>query len=257
VAIVSLDNISFSYPVFEVTGRSLKVTLMRQVTGAKLRGEKGTVTVQALDSVSLEAREGDRVGLIGRNGSGKSTTLRVIAGLAHPQTGRVRVQGRLVPLIEKGLGIHGELTGYQNIELPLRLLGASTKEVKQASLDIPEFTGLGEFMNLPVRTYSEGMRTRLAFAICTSINADILVLDEWLAAGDIDFHERAEGRLRSMLDRTAIVILASHSLELIGRVCNKVAWMEAGNLIMYGPTHQVLASYLQSVTSPVRLADTA
>jgi ABC-type polysaccharide/polyol phosphate transport system ATPase subunit len=247
-ALVQVDRVNLSYPVYEVTGRSLKLALMRQVVGSRIDMGVGSVEIAALNDISFELRPGDRLGLIGRNGSGKSTLLRLLARLAYPTSGRITIKGRVIPLIEKGLGINPELTGMENIELPLRLLGASTKEVRGAMETIPEFTGLGAFMRMPVRTYSEGMRARLAFAICTAIEGDVLVLDEWLGAGDIDFYERAQARLQEMLARTGIVVLATHALGLMEQLCNRVAWIDRGRLIMIGDTREVLHAY-QSMRS--------
>jgi ABC-type polysaccharide/polyol phosphate transport system ATPase subunit len=248
-ALVRVDRVSLSYPVYEVTGRSLKLTLMRQVVGSRIDLGVGSVEVAALCDISFELKPGDRLGLVGRNGSGKSTLLRLLARLAHPSSGQVTIRGRVVPLIEKGLGINPELTGMENVELPLRLLGATNKEVREALEIIPEFTGLGAFMQMPVRTYSEGMKARLAFAICTSIQGDILILDEWLGAGDIDFYQRAEARLQSMLERTGIVVLATHSVPLMEQLCNRVAWIDRGRLIMMGDPHEVLRAYQSSSVS--------
>jgi ABC-type polysaccharide/polyol phosphate transport system ATPase subunit len=254
---VVLDQVCFEYPVFELTGRSLKVTVMRQFAGGKASAENGFVTVQALKDVSFSLKSGDRLGLVGRNGSGKSTLLRLLARLAYPQRGSLTIRGRVVPLIERGLGINPELSGFTNIELPLRLLGANTAEVRAAKEWIPDFTGLGEFMNLPVRTYSEGMKTRLSFAISTALSADLLVLDEWLSAGDIEFHERAQERLKSLLDDTAIVVLASHSMELLKEVCTAVAWIDRGHLIMIGNPQEVIAAYQNSMQTRATLVSVA
>ena len=251
------DNISFRYPIYDVKQRSLKISLMRQVAGGRVGSASRQVEVQALSQLSFELREGDRLGVIGRNGSGKSTLLRVLAGLAHPQEGTLRTEGRVVPLIEKGLGIHPELSGMENIELPLRLLGATDAEVRCALDTIPEFTGLGNFMHLPVRTYSEGMRTRLAFAICTAVSGDILILDEWLGAGDIDFYERAQQRLEQFLATTRIVVVASHSNDLLRKVCNKLAWLDRGRLVMLGDPGEVLNAYTRSVRGPSEVTSNA
>lgn len=253
LARVEVQDISFTYPVYEVVGRSLKVSLLRQMAGGKV-STQGVVHVDALSDISFTLTPGDRLGLIGHNGSGKSTLLRVLAGIAHPQKGRVSLSGRVVPLIEKGLGINPELSGEANIELPLRLLGATNAEVAQAQRDIPEFTGLGAFMQLPVRTYSEGMRTRLSFAICTALAADILVLDEWLSAGDIDFHERAAARLSARINATGIVVMASHSLELVSSVCNKVAWLDGGRLAAFGEPGAVIEAYVRSASDGAAIA---
>uniref|UniRef100_B0T5A6 ABC transporter related n=1 Tax=Caulobacter sp. (strain K31) TaxID=366602 RepID=B0T5A6_CAUSK len=239
---VQLDHIDFNYPVFQMAGRSLKISAMRRITG----GASGMVQVRAIRGLSLKLKDGDRLGLVGRNGSGKSTLLRVIAGLAHPQAGRVDINGRVVALIDKGLGINYELSGEANIELPLRFLGATEAEIKHARTWVPEFTGLDQFIHLPVRTYSEGMKARLTFALSTVIEGDILVLDEWLSAGDINFVDKAEAKLTDMLSRTRILVLASHSLELIRHTCTKVLWMEGGRMIRFGDPSEVLDEYVVS-----------
>ncbi len=240
---VVAENVSFHYPVYELGGRSVKMALMRQVAGAKLVVDSGHTIVQALEEVSFELGEGDRLGLIGHNGAGKSTLLRVIAGLAHPQRGRMKVTGRMITLIDKGMGINADLTGMENIELPLRLLGASTAEVTRAQREIPEWTGLGPFINMPFRTYSDGMKARLSFALCTAIAGDVLLLDEWLGAGDAAFVEQAQVRLNEFIARSKILVLASHSLSLISNVCNVAAWFERGRLVLVGPAQEVIAAY--------------
>lgn len=254
MASIKLEDASFWYPVFEVTERSLKVALMRQFAGGESR-ENGVVEVQGLRDVSLELRDGDRVGLVGRNGAGKSTLLRVLAGLLHPQQGGVKVAGRVVPLITRGLGIHPELSGYRNIELPMRLLGATEAEIQRAKQEVPEWSGLGDFIHLPVRTYSDGMRARLMFAICTAVRGDILIMDEWLSAGDADFVNKAQERLKELLETTRIVVLASHSLEIIRKMCNVVCWMEGGQVVMTGPADAVLPAYLKGIQRPQAVAD--
>lgn len=250
MASISLEDASFWYPVFDSTGRSLKVSMMRQFADDTVRNG-GVVEVQALSNLSLQLRDGDRVGLIGRNGAGKSTLLRVLAGLIHPQRGGVKIQGRVVPLISRGLGIQPELSGLQNIELPMRLLGATEAEIKHAKREVPEWSGLGDFIHLPVRTYSDGMRARLLFGICTSVRGDILVMDEWLSAGDADFVSKAQDRLQGLLETTRIVVLSSHSLEIIRKMCNLVCWMDRGQVVMTGSPEVVLPAYLKTVARPV------
>ena len=245
MASIKLEDVSFRYPLFDVTGRSLKVSLMRLFTGAI---DSDPVTeVQALSDISLDFKDGDRIGLIGRNGAGKSTLLRVLAGLVHPQRGGVNIKGRVVPLLTRGLGIHPELSGNANIELPMRLLGATEADIKRAKSEVPEWSGLGDFMNLPVRTYSDGMRARLLFAITTSVRGEILVMDEWLSAGDADFVNRAQERLKQMLNETRIVVLASHSLEIIRKMCNLVCWMDQGKVVMVGSADAVIPAYLKGI----------
>lgn len=244
---VKLTDVTFSYPLYELTGRSLKVTMMRQVAGAKLILGQGHAKVEALCDVSFELKEGDRLGLIGHNGSGKSTLLRVIAGLAHPQEGEVDIEGRVIPLIDRGMGINPELSGLENIELPLRLLGATSAEVREAKQEIPEWTGLGPFLHLPYRTYSDGMKARLQFALSTAVRGDILVLDEWLGAGDAAFVEQATRRLDEFVSSSKIIVLASHSLDLVQSVCNVVCWLVRGQMIAFGPTEEIVPVYLQAM----------
>ncbi len=249
MALIKLDDVSFWYPMFDVTGRSLKVAMMRQFGSER---ESGVSEVRALSNISLELRDGDRLGLIGRNGAGKSTLLRVLARLLYPQQGGVKIEGRTVPLITRGLGMHPELSGYQNIEVPMRLLGATGREIKQTRDEIPEWSGLGDFIHLPVRTYSTGMYARLVFAICTAVRGDILVMDEWLSAGDADFVSKAQARLESLLDVTRIVVLSSHSLEIIRKMCNIVCWMDHGEIVMVGPVDVVLSAYLKGAQGAIQ-----
>lgn len=248
MASLKLEDVSFSYPVFGAAERSLKVSLMRQLRDDGKSG--GMVRVQALTGVTLEVKEGDRLGLVGRNGAGKSTLLKVLARLVYPQLGDVKIEGRIVPLLARGLGIEPELSGFRNIDLPMRLLGATQAEVRLARKEVPEVSGLGDFIHMPVRTYSDGMRARLLFAICTAVRGDVLVMDEWLSAGDAEFLQRAQERLRALVSETPIVVLSSHSLEIIRGICNVVCWMEAGRIVMSGPSDVVLAAYLKGLQRP-------
>jgi ABC-type polysaccharide/polyol phosphate transport system ATPase subunit len=244
---IVIENASVRYPVFDASSRSLKVSLLSRVG---LGRGAGPAHVRALTDISLTVADGERLGLVGRNGAGKSTLLRLIGGLIGPSSGRAAAYGRVIPVIERGIGIHPELTGRQNIELPLRLLGATREEVLAAREEIPDFTGLGEFIDLPYRTYSEGMKARLVFALCTSIPADVLVLDEWLGAGDIDFTERAQRRLTDFLTRSRTLVLASHSLDLIERVATRVVWIDGGHLKMDGDPARVCNAYREHMSAP-------
>ncbi|MGE0410214.1 MAG: ABC transporter ATP-binding protein [Amphiplicatus sp.] len=239
---VELANVTFDYPLFEVTQRSLKVTLMNYFRG---EGGKGP-HVRAVRDVSFTLEDGERLGLVGANGSGKSTLLRLIGGLAHPTAGSVRTEGRVVSLIDKGLGVNQEFAGSENIELPLRFLGATTEEIRAARQDVRDFADLGPFFDLPVRRYSEGMKARLSFALSTAVHADVLILDEWLSAGDAQFVQRAEARLNAYLEQIKVVVLASHSLELLRSVCSRVAWMDKGKLVEIGEPDRVIDHYLEA-----------
>lgn len=244
MASIDTEHLDFDYPIYDLRSRSIKLAISRQMVGGALSDLGSHITINALRNINLSLNEGDRLGLVGHNGAGKSTLLRVLAGLYRPQRGRIRILGRVVPLLEKGVGISWDDSGFDNVELPLRLLGATNAEVKRAKKDIPEFTGLGAYMHLPLRTYSDGMKARFAFALCTAIPADILVLDEWLAAGDLDFQERANQRLNELIRSTSILVLASHSLPLIESVCNRAILLEKGRIVLQGGASEVCAAYL-------------
>lgn len=239
---IHADNINYSYPIFDKR-RSIKVSVMKTMVGGNIRQKNGKTVVQAVRDVSFDLTPGDRFGLLGHNGSGKTTMLRLLAGLILPDTGKLDVQGRIVSLITRGTGINEDLTGADNIELPLRILGATDAEVARAKVEIPEFIQLGDFMQLPVRTYSEGMKARLTFGICTFLRGDIILLDEWLSTGDKDFIAKANARMDEIVSETGIMVIATHSTGLVRNVCNKVALMEGGEIKMIGTPDEVLAVY--------------
>lgn len=240
MARIELTDVSFEYPVFEVAERSIKVALMQH-----FQSEDGVRPhVRALRNLNLKIEDGERIGLVGANGSGKSTLLKLLAGLAQPTSGTLKIEGRIVPLLEKGIGVNGEFTAAQNIELPLRLLGATSAEIAAAREDVREFSELGAFFDLPVRRYSEGMKARLTFALSTAIRADVLILDEWLSAGDAKFVQKAEARLNAYMDKIKVVVLASHALDLLRKVCTRVAYMHKGEILMLGEPNATIDRYL-------------
>jgi ABC-type polysaccharide/polyol phosphate transport system ATPase subunit len=201
--------------------------------------------VRALDRVSFEMRDGERIGLIGHNGAGKSTLLRVASGIYSPTQGAVTQNGRVSPLLDFGTGFEMELTGLENIELRSLILGMTPKEVASKQQEIAEFSGLGEFLFQPVRTYSAGMFIRLAFAIATSIEPEILILDEVVGAGDADFVNKANQRMRDMVKRGRALILASHSIGALHEFCDRVIWIERGVIVADGPTEAVCGMYMR------------
>ncbi|MEM7670289.1 MAG: ATP-binding cassette domain-containing protein, partial [Pseudomonadota bacterium] len=238
-----LDAVSYAYPVIDAT-QSLKKDIIRSViaktaVGGRIRTKglerrRAQVMIQALQDISLNLKPGDRLGLLGPNGAGKTTLLRLMGGLIPPSSGRVSAQGRLLPLLNQGVGIQDEFTGRDNIELPLRLLGASDAEVAQAKRDIPDLIDLGSFLDLPVRTYSEGMRARLSFGISTFLKGDILLLDEWVGAGDAAFLDKANRYMHDWLADTGILVIATHGLDIIETNCNCVAVMDSGRIVAMG-----------------------
>ena len=248
VASVSLRNVHLDLPIYDISAQSLKKRVMRLGRRNSIAEDNtGVIVVKAISDLSLDLRSGDRLGLIGHNGAGKSTLLRVLAGIYPPTGGEVRVQGVTVPLLDISLGMDELSTGRQNIRLRGLLLGMSNSEIQSKTEDIAEFTELGDNLDLPLRTYSNGMRLRLAFAISTAVEADILLLDEVLGVGDAGFQEKAERRLRSLHERAEIVVLAIHSSETILKTCNKVLWMERGRVRMFGEAHEVVRAYDQEL----------
>lgn len=246
MAHIRLRGVDFSYPVIQLSDRSLKIAIMRNIVGSRIVSRANKVEVQALVGIDLDLKEGDRLGVIGRNGSGKSTLLRLLAGLLRPDSGEFEVEGRVVSTMTRGLGMTPERTGRQNIELPLRLLGATDEEVREAHEFVPEWTGLGPYFDFPMRTYSDGMRARVSFAISTSIRGDILILDEWMNAGDVDFVAKARQRLTDMVSASGIVILCSHGMAIIEQICTKVCWLDQGRIVMIGPPRAVINAYRQA-----------
>ena len=189
------------------------------------------LSVRALDGVSFELSEGERLGLTGHNGSGKSTLLRVLAGVYEPTEGTLDVRGRIASLLDISIGLDSDSSGLENILLRGLLLGLSKEEIRRKTDEIIEFSELGDFIELPVRTYSSGMSMRLSFSIATCVDADILLMDEWLSVGDSDFVKKAEDRLKSLVRKTPILVMASHSPEVLKEVCTKVVRLESGRVV--------------------------
>ena len=247
MASIVADNVTIDFPIYGSTHRSLRQTLFAR-TGGLIRREgyrHNRVVVRALDKISFQLDHGDRLGLIGHNGAGKSTLLKALAGVYWPDFGSITIEGRISPLFVSAPGLDLEDSGYENIKTCGMFLGMSSEETERKAPEIAEFCELGEYLELPVRTYSAGMVTRLCFAIATSIDPDILLLDEGLAAGDARFAARAEDRMQALIQRTRILVLASHSDGLIKGTCNKAALMEKGHILAIGPVDDILAQYHQ------------
>jgi ABC-2 type transport system ATP-binding protein/lipopolysaccharide transport system ATP-binding protein len=244
MARIELRDVGVSFPVYDSSTRSLKNRLMPGATGGNLHSEvHQSSVVQALTGVTGALRDGDRVGLIGHNGAGKSTLLRVLAGVYEPCVGSVEIEGHVAPLFDIALGMDPEATGYENIVLRGLFLGLSRKQILAKVPEIAEFTELGDFLHLPVRTYSEGMRLRLAFAVSTAIDPEILLLDEGISAGDAAFLGKANARLRRFASRAAIIVLASHSEPLIRAMCNLVVLFERGRVVAGGEPDAIFDLY--------------
>jgi ABC-type polysaccharide/polyol phosphate transport system ATPase subunit len=260
MASVVLQNVRVDFPIYGAQ-RSLRTAIFQRATGGLIHREgknQGRVVVRALNDVSLQLREGDRLGLIGHNGSGKSTLLKVLAGIYEPIAGKLLVDGRVTPLFDMMPGLDVEDTGYENIFTAGMLLGISRDELERRIPEIEEFCELGEYLALPVRTYSAGMTMRLGFAIVTALDPGILLMDEGFGTGDLRFTERAADRMNDFIGRSRIIVLASHSDAMIKSMCNKAALMQEGRILAVGPVGEVLEEYqalvhrlrLQAGTSP-------
>ena len=235
--LIKADNLVVEFPVYNTSHRSIKTTLLNAATGGRIAADaRGHVYIRALDGVSFEFREGDRIGLQGHNGSGKSTLLRVLAGCYEPTSGALITQGRIASLLDISSGFDSESTGFENIFLRGILMGLTQKQIRAKLEEIADFSELGEYLDMPLRTYSAGMTMRLAFSISTNVDADILLMDEWLSAGDAEFVKKAEDRMNDLVEKTPLLVLASHSEDLLKEVCNR------RYLLNHGKMEEVLIS---------------
>lgn len=241
---ICLENVNVHYPVVDDYYLSIRRAALRTLTGGRMyREDTGVTTVHALQGISLEIHNGDRVGLIGRNGAGKSTLLRTISGFILPNSGVLKVEGNVTSLFSVNSGMDIERTGYDNIFYIGRLLGMSRKVMEGHIPDIEEFSELGKFLRMPVRSYSDGMRVRLGVAIVTCLQPEILVLDEAIGASDAHFMEKAKQRAEKLYERARIIVMASHDGSLLKRLCNKGVWLDRGRIVKTGKINDVLSAY--------------
>jgi ABC-type polysaccharide/polyol phosphate transport system ATPase subunit len=248
MAAVVLENVCVEFPIYGA-GRSLRTALFARATGGLIQrnaGRPGRIVVKALNGVSFSLRDGDRLGLIGHNGAGKSTLLKVLAGVYQPVSGRILASGPITACFDLMPGLDGEDTGYENIITAGLLLGMTRRGIEARIPDIEEFSELGEYLSLPVRTYSAGMMARLGFALATAVDPGILLVDEGIGAGDARFAERAKRRLQAFVDRSSILVLASHGEGLIRSWCNKAALLENGTIRLIGEVDRVMEAYLKA-----------
>jgi len=244
MAAIFLDKISVEFPVYNINARSFKKNFLHLATGGNVsRDANEHIVVRALHNISLTIHHGDRVGLVGHNGSGKSTFLKLLSKIYEPSKGRIHIDGEVSPMLDIMHGIEAEFTGLENIFIRGTILGLSKKEIEARIPEIAAFAGLGDYLRMPVRTYSSGMKVRLAFSISTSINPDILLIDEVFGTGDSEFIERARAKRISLVNDSSIVVMATHSDELIREFCNKVLLLEGGTIQYFGDTERALQLY--------------
>lgn len=244
MALIKFDNVTVDFPIYNASGRSLKKRLIQVATGGQLGSDKdGRVVVRALEDLTFTFQDGDRIGLLGHNGAGKSTLLRLLSGVYAPTSGHAEIKGEIGSLIDISLGTDPEATGRENIYLRGGLLGMTRPEINEQMNEIIEFSELGDFVDMPLRTYSTGMHLRLAFAVSTIVRPEILLMDEWLSVGDEGFKLKAEQRMGALVKSTNILVIASHSKELIQHTCNRAIWLEHGKIRMDGQTDAVTSAY--------------
>ncbi len=244
MASIVFDKVCVDFPIYNASARSLKKRLFQVATGGQISANaSGRVIIRAIEDLTLTIKDGDRVGLLGHNGAGKSTLLRLLSGVYEPSVGRAEIKGEIGSLIDVSFGIDPEASGRENIYLRGALLGLTRAEIKSRLEEIIDFSELGDFIDMPVRTYSSGMHLRLAFSVSTIIRPEILLMDEWLSVGDEGFRLRAEARMNELVESTHILIIASHSRELIKETCNRVIWLEHGKIKMDGQPDEVTRAY--------------
>ena len=235
MALIELENVSIEYPIYGYRNDSLKTTMMSGVlrllgnNNNNLIGE--TLNVKALKKISLKATNGDRIGLIGPNGSGKTTLLYVLNQTLAPTNGKVKVEGRITSMLNLSCGVDPNLSGFENIKFRLKILKVPVTAHPEIIDDIVEASGLSKFIYLPIRTYSSGMSARLLFCMATAVKSDILLMDEWLSVGDEDFQVSAQQRLNNYIEKSSILVIATHNKELVQNLCNKVLVLKEGECI--------------------------
>lgn len=244
--VVKVENVSMLFNLGIEPGFSIKQYFVELFK--KTKREKPNNDFWALKNVSFDVYEGDVVGLLGSNGAGKSTILKVVSGVLKPTEGRVVTVGNICPMIELGAGFDMELSASENVYLNASILGYSKEFVKEKFDEIVEFSELGEFMEVPVRNFSSGMIARLAFSIATIVEPEILIVDEILSVGDMSFQQKSEEKMLSLIQGGTTVLYVSHSADSVRRICNKAIWIEKGKIVMSGGTNEVCNAYITNVT---------
>ena len=241
---IEVEGVSVVFPLYHGSSRSLKKTVAMAATGRLGQDKQHRTVVRALNNIGFTLRSGDRLGLVGSNGAGKTTLLRTLAGIYEPVMGRVSVHGSLNALLDTSLGMNIDMNGRENIMLRGLFNGLPKSVLPRLERDVAEFAELGDFLDLPVRTYSAGMVVRLGFALATAIRPQILLMDEWFLAGDANFMEKARNRLEELVRGADILVLSTHSLEIVRTWCTRVIWLEQGVVRADGPADEVLDKYL-------------
>jgi ABC-2 type transport system ATP-binding protein/lipopolysaccharide transport system ATP-binding protein len=249
MASITVHDVSVDIPIYDAAGVSIRKFLLGKAVGGRIAQQGSHVVVRALDDVSFVAHDGDRIGLVGHNGAGKTTLLRVLCGTYPPTAGTLNVVGRVSPMLNNTLGMDNDATGMENIRICAMLRGMTQRQIDENMDDIVAFTELGDYLKMPIRSYSTGMLLRLAFAVATVPQADILLIDEAIGVGDAHFFQKALARLDSLISRSRILVVASHMQHVITSLCNKAIWMDTGRIVAFDSAERVLAAYAKSDAS--------
>jgi ABC-2 type transport system ATP-binding protein/lipopolysaccharide transport system ATP-binding protein len=248
MAFLRLRNLSVEFPIYQGSSRSLKKLLVATTTQGNLaRDATDRVNVRALSELTLDIEDGERVGLIGANGAGKTTLLRVLAGIYIPTRGQVYSSGRISALLDVATGFNPDATGRENIIFRGMYMNIHPREMRLLVDEISEFTELGAYLDMPTRTYSAGMMVRLGFAVSTCIPPEILLMDEWLSAGDASFLDKAQKRMEKFVGCSNILVLASHSMDLLRKWCNRGIFLQHGRIAAHGDINDVIDAYTGAV----------
>jgi ABC-type polysaccharide/polyol phosphate transport system ATPase subunit len=248
MARIDLDHVSLTFRVRRHARLTFKEYFINEVLHPGRA--RAPMTVRALNDVCLRVGAGERVGVVGHNGAGKSTLLKLLAGVYPPTAGRRTVEGQVASLFDIALGFEQEGTGWENIVYRGYLQGETPHSIRAKMEEIADFTELGEFLKLPVRHYSAGMLVRLAFAIATAVEPEVLLVDEVLSVGDLAFQEKARRRMRDMMDRAKLIVMVSHDLEALRKCCRRGVWMDHGRVRLDAPMDEVIRAYVESVRAP-------
>jgi len=243
MAIIEVQNVSLIYPIYGANARSFKTSIINMATGGRLGKKSGTISVEALKNVSFKLIKGDRLALIGHNGAGKSSLLKVLADIYEPTKGKVKLKGHVNCLFDIMMGMEPDMNGYENIKLRAIILGLSDREIQKITPEIEEFAELGDFMKMPIKTYSAGMKLRLAYGIITSIHSEILLIDEIVNVGDAGFVEKAIVKMKSLVHQSDIMVLSTHDVHMVREFCNKALWLERGEIKAFGEVEEILKIY--------------
>jgi ABC-type polysaccharide/polyol phosphate transport system ATPase subunit len=244
---IKLRNIGLDFPIVGIETRSIRWGIVNSLVGGRLGKSKRGYVSRALSNVSVSIGQGERVGIIGANGSGKSTLLRTMAGIYSPTHGSIERQGRTVTMFEISAGMDDELTGLQNIRNRLYFLGLKERASDEVVQSVADFAALGDYIHLPIKTYSMGMRMRLSFAASTLVDPEVLLVDEVFAVGDRDFYDRAQKRISDLLNKAGLLVMASHSDSLLQEFCTRGLVMASGALVFDGPIDDALKYYHSQV----------